>query len=105
MELDRQFGLLRGPSGSRFVVFLRLMLIIAYIAIAAAAGVIIWELVVSWGTRDDLIAWAISGLCCCLAIPLPLHDILLHAVHYTRPPIQKYYIRILWVVPVYAGQR
>lgn len=78
-----------GPQGSRLVVTLRVLLVIVYLAVAATSGVIIWEFVSAWGTHAELIAWAVSGLCCCIAIPLPLHDIMLHAVHYADPPLQK----------------
>lgn len=45
------------------------------------------------------------SLCCvfaCIAIALSIWHILQHALHYARPYEQKYIIRILAMIPIYA---
>ncbi|KZS09946.1 transmembrane protein 184C [Daphnia magna] len=46
--------------------------------------------------------WLIGGLFTLLAVPISLWDITQHLVHYNKPHMQKYIIRILWMVPIYA---
>ncbi|XP_050300059.1 transmembrane protein 184C [Anthonomus grandis grandis] len=36
------------------------------------------------------------------AIPISLWEIIQHVIHYTQPRLQKFIIRILWMVPIYA---
>jgi len=60
--------------------------------------------VVHVDAERHMIAWAVSGIFVAFAVPMPLNDILLHALHYCRPELQRYYIRILWLVPIYAVQ-
>nr|XP_022904394.1 transmembrane protein 184C [Onthophagus taurus] len=45
----------------------------------------------------------IAGIFVLLAIPISLWEIILHVIHYTQPKLQKHIIRILWMVPIYAG--
>lgn len=72
---DRVSSTLMGPAGSSsFVPLLRVLLIAVYAAVAVVAAIIIWELAYAWGTEADMIAWSVAGLCCCIAVPLPLHD-------------------------------
>ncbi|XP_046748783.1 transmembrane protein 184C [Diprion similis] len=37
-----------------------------------------------------------------LALPISFYEIIQHMIHYTQPKLQKYIIRILWMVPIYA---
>ncbi|XP_011299515.1 transmembrane protein 184C [Fopius arisanus] len=37
-----------------------------------------------------------------LALPIAFYEIIQHMIHYTQPRLQKYIIRILWMVPIYA---
>ena len=45
--------------------------------------------------------WAVAGIFVLLAVPVSLHEIHLHALHYVSP-LQRFYIRILWMVPIYS---
>lgn len=47
-------------------------------------------------------AFVIGGVFVFLAIPISLWEIIQHLVHYTKPYLQKYIIRIIWMVPIYA---
>ena len=62
--------------------------------------------VVSWllSTRGDdreIIAWCIAAFFVALSVPLVLHDIHMHLQHFVSP-LQRFYIRILFFVPIYA---
>jgi Organic solute transporter Ostalpha len=77
------------------------VLIGLYLIAAALAGVVIWQLVVR-GSERHVYAWAIGAIFVAIAVPLSLHDIYLHLIHYVRPDLQRYYIRIILMVPIYS---
>ncbi|KAK0159660.1 hypothetical protein PV327_010753 [Microctonus hyperodae] len=37
-----------------------------------------------------------------LALPIAFYEIIQHMIYYTQPRLQKYIIRILWMVPIYG---
>ncbi|XP_030746075.1 transmembrane protein 184C [Sitophilus oryzae] len=45
----------------------------------------------------------IGGIFVGVAIPISLWEIIQHVIHYNQPKLQKHIIRILWMVPIYAG--
>jgi hypothetical protein len=90
-------------SNSRLVFVLRVLLVALYLIIFAVAVTIINELYIRQAERH-MIAWAVAGIFVGIALPLPLNDILMHGLHYVRPAMQRYYIRILWLVPIYSIQ-
>ncbi|XP_022324788.2 transmembrane protein 184C-like [Crassostrea virginica] len=47
-------------------------------------------------------AWFTGGIFVMMAIPISLWGILQHLVNFTQPNLQRYIIRILWMVPIYA---
>ena len=57
--------------------------------------------------RSDLYsesgAVAVAAIFAGIAVSLSLHDVHLHLSHYVSP-LQRFYVRILWMVPVYAVQ-
>ncbi|KAF7489573.1 Transmembrane protein [Sarcoptes scabiei] len=44
----------------------------------------------------------VAGLFALTAIFLSIYEICKHMQHYTKPYLQKYIVRILWMVPIYA---
>ena len=46
-------------------------------------------------------SWAVAGIFVCLALPITLHDVHMHCIHYVSP-LQKYVVRIILIVPIYA---
>lgn len=46
-------------------------------------------------------AWTLGAVFVALSVPLSLQDIHMHILHYISP-LQRHYIRILWMVPIYA---
>ena len=44
----------------------------------------------------------VAGIFVLFAIPISIWEIIQHVVHYRQPNLQKYVIRILWMVPIYA---
>ena len=77
------------------------VLITIYVCIMVMLGLAIWQLIVAPRERH-VVAWGIAAFFVALAVPLSLNDILLHMNHYVRPDLQKYYIRVLFMVPIYA---
>ena len=90
------------PHGhkSRYVLAAEVALGLTYALVASLASVVVWQLVAR-GSERHVVAWAVGAICVSLALPLSLHDLHLHLVHYVSP-LQKYYMRILCMVPIYA---
>jgi len=68
--------------------------------------VIVLLLVLAFVNSADLrkkhyIAWAVGLVFTCIAVPVPIHMIHMHLIHY-RHRMQRNYIRILWMVPIFA---
>ncbi|XP_054721919.1 transmembrane protein 184C-like [Uloborus diversus] len=54
------------------------------------------------GTSPHMQAWFTGGMFVLLALPITFWEITQHLVHYNKPYLQRYIIRILWMVPIYA---
>ena len=51
--------------------------------------------------EKHVVAWFVSALFVGIAVPLSVGDILSHLLHFVSP-LQRLYIRILWLVPIFA---
>ena len=52
---------------------------------------------------DATSAWpVVAGVFAFLALIVSLWAIIQHAIHFNKPYLQKYVVRILWMVPIYA---
>ena len=47
-------------------------------------------------------AWFIGGIFVLATLPVSMLGIMQHALNYSKPHLQKYIIRILFMVPIYA---
>ena len=47
-------------------------------------------------------AWLIAGVFVLLAVPVTVYEVAMHLEYFSRPRLQIYVIRILWMVPIYA---
>jgi len=54
------------------------------------------------GTSQRVIGWSVAGVFVLMALPLTIHDINMHLSNFDFPELQKYIVRILFMVPVYA---
>ncbi|KFM70155.1 Transmembrane protein 184C, partial [Stegodyphus mimosarum] len=54
------------------------------------------------GTSPHMQAWFTGGVFVLMALPITFWEITQHLVHYNKPYLQRYIIRILWMVPIYA---
>uniref|UniRef100_A0A1I8JEZ0 Transmembrane protein 184C n=1 Tax=Macrostomum lignano TaxID=282301 RepID=A0A1I8JEZ0_9PLAT len=54
------------------------------------------------GSPASVKAWFIAGLFVMVTLPVSLWAILAHLINYTNPGLQRYIIRILWMVPIYS---
>ncbi|CAM9897090.1 unnamed protein product, partial [Chrysoparadoxa australica] len=48
------------------------------------------------------VAWFSGGAFVLLCFPITMKEIYLHLTHWHMPHVQKYVVRILWMVPFYA---
>lgn len=90
-------------SNARLVKVFVWLLAVTYLLVFAVAIAVVNELVTT-RAENHMIAWAVSGIFVAISVPLPLNDILMHVLHYVRPELQRFYIRILWLVPLYSVQ-
>jgi len=76
------------------------MLVVSYIIIIVCSVLVLYVL---FQQPDDavLIFYTVGAVFVLLAIPFALFNIHMHIVHYVSP-LQRHYIRILWMVPVYS---
>ena len=44
----------------------------------------------------------IAGIFAIIATGFSIYEIHQHLIHYNKPYLQKYIVRILWMVPIYA---
>ncbi len=80
----------------------RKLLYLTYLNIAAIILLIVLAFVVSGDLRQKhYIAYAVALVFTAIAVPVPLHMIHMHLIHY-RHRMQRNYIRILWMVPIFA---
>ena len=90
-------------SNANLVHILVALLAVVYVLAISVTIAVIYELV-RVHAENHMIAWAVSGIFVALSVPMPINDILMHALHYVRPELQRFYIRILWLVPIYSIQ-
>lgn len=81
----------------------RLVLPFTYTLVIAAwiAAVVRFKSTNSETTERHVVAWFVAALFVGIAIPLSVADIMSHLTHYVSP-LQRFYIRILWLVPIYG---
>ncbi|CAH0473143.1 unnamed protein product [Peronospora belbahrii] len=56
----------------------------------------------NWVETHRTVSLVTACTCCILATLLSVYNILQHLTHYSRPQLQRYIVRILVIVPVYA---
>ena len=101
----------RGPPGesadarrarARCLFISRLVLGAVYVLGVALAGFILYVLF-THNRSGLLFSFAIAGIFVGIAVPLTLHDLNMHLMHYVDP-LQNHCMRVLWMVPIYAIQ-
>ena len=65
-----------------------------------ASSIVLRNTVFSSELHD--VAWYIATVFVMLTLPLSAYEICQHLLHYHHPDIQKYIVRILWMVPIYS---
>lgn len=83
-----------------WVVTSSIMLCITYGLVLALAAIVCWQFIM-FEYEKHVIAWVIGALFVMISVPLALQDIHFHVIHYVHP-LQRHYIRILWMIPIYA---
>ena len=79
----------------------KVTLFITYLVALAVTGVLIWQLVAKH-SELHVQAWSISAVFVVLTLPLSLRTIHLHMAFYVAPRLQRHYIRILLLVPIFS---
>lgn len=77
-----------------------IMLCITYAIVVALASIVCWQFIM-FQYEKHVVAWVIGAVFVMISVPLALQDIHFHILHYVSP-LQRHYIRILWMIPIYA---
>ena len=70
-----------------------------------AAGYAIYDIALD--SEDDSVdrwTWIAGTIFVLASSALSFYDICMHVIYYVRPRLQRYYVRIIWMVPLYAIQ-
>lgn len=78
----------------------RAMLAIVYALVVALSVIVLWQMI-EQGSERHMMGWAIGAVFVAVTLPLSLNDIHMHIIHYVSP-LQRHYVRILWMVPIYS---
>ena len=92
-------GLLGKCSPTKIIIYLTYIMSFIFLIISSA---ILRNTVFSSELHD--VAWYISTVFVLLTLPLSAYEIGQHLLHYNDPLIQRYIVRILWMVPIYSVQ-
>ena len=77
-----------------------IMLCITYMLVLCVLGIVCWQFTM-YPYEKHIIAWTIGAVFMMISVPLALQDIHFHIIHYCSP-LQRHYIRILWMIPIYS---
>ena len=73
---------------------------VVYTLVLSLIVVVSW-LISSRGDDRALVAWCIAAFFVGLVVPLTLHDVHMHLLHFVSP-LQRYYVRILFLPVIYS---
>ncbi|CAM9251096.1 unnamed protein product [Discosporangium mesarthrocarpum] len=78
-----------------------LLLSFTWTALLVAIPLYSWDLLRN-GEEKHYVAWFSGGACVLLCFPITMREIYMHLSHWQMPHVQRYVVRILWMVPIYA---
>ncbi|CAK9290382.1 unnamed protein product [Gordionus sp. m RMFG-2023] len=84
------------------IIFIRFIIFSIWLSIFLGAAFMISKEIKTQKFSKLIKIWMVSTIFILLAIPISLLGILQHLLNYTKPYLQLYIIRILWMVPIYA---
>ena len=88
------------PRWHVYKLWSRIALGVTYAALAVVSGLVIWQLAARDAERH-VVAVCVAAIAVCIALPLSLLDINAHLQNMVSP-LQRHYVRILAMVPIYA---
>lgn len=91
-----------GPMRVTAPCFGRGLVIGTVVVCLIALPICIWELKEKQHAEDHIVAWFVGGVFALLACLISMIDISNHLMHFGEPVLQRYMIRIMWMVPIYA---
>ncbi|CAM9115013.1 unnamed protein product [Choristocarpus tenellus] len=78
-----------------------LLISFTWMALLVAIPLYSWDLLRN-GEQKHYVAWFSGGACVLLCFPITMREIYMHLSHWHMPHVQRYVVRILWMVPIYA---
>jgi hypothetical protein len=89
-------------SARTWLLISRYLLILTYVCGAAMSGWVIYALN-RRHTENHEFAFAIAAIFVGITVPISLHNMNMHMMHYVSP-MQAHVLRIIWMVPIYSVQ-
>ena len=93
----RDCGLLGVCSPVKIAVVITYLLCFSWLV---ASSIVLRNTVFSSQLHD--VAWYIAGVFVILTVPLSAYEIGGHLLHFRNPALQRFAVRILWMVPIYS---
>ncbi|XP_065186837.1 transmembrane protein 184C-like [Sycon ciliatum] len=87
---------------SKVQLYLRPVVMACYFVVLLIAVPLSIVYLVEKHSEPHVIAWFVAGIFVLATIPMSLWDISMHLSNYTQPDLQRYYVRIIWMVPIYS---
>jgi hypothetical protein len=93
---------LQDPNSATCMTLIARAIVIASLAIAVV-GIVLYSIDLHrHGWKEHLIGWYSSAGFVLLTFPISIRLIFLHLTHWYNPRVQKYVVRIIWMVPLYS---
>jgi len=84
-----------GRNLARVILFVSLAVVLIAVTCVSVA---LWN----QGADKQKLAWAVATIFTVLAVPISSYDIQNHLLHFEIPELQKFIVRILFMVPIYS---
>eukprot|EP00949_MAST-11_sp_MAST-11-sp1_P001749 g1749.t1 len=79
----------------------RQIIVLTLLALLLAVCAICAELY-RHGSDPHILAWISAGVFVIASVPIAVHEIVMHMRFFTRPDLQRFIIRIIWLIPIYS---
>mmetsp|Transcript_18322 Transcript_18322/g.28548 ORF Transcript_18322/g.28548 Transcript_18322/m.28548 type:complete len:280 (+) Transcript_18322:150-989(+) len=99
-DVPMMYGVQDSEINSTWVYASWVFLGFTYLLVLATFGIVLWQFI-AFEYHSHVIAWTVGAVFVLASVPLTLQDIHMHVINYVSP-LQRHYIRILWMIPIYS---
>jgi hypothetical protein len=80
----------------------RLLVAASLALLLASAVAVAWVVDSGDYANEKLVWWLVATLFMFVAVPISVYDVVQHLLHFEYPELQKFVVRILFMVPIYS---